>query len=138
MLKENQMKAIRLYYEGKLTVQEIADQCGYKDRASIYDQLKKPEAKDYIKQLASDSLEESLDIFRINAKRLSKKLVEVADGDVNNQKVIYAQLQALNSVLEKAGLTTKNTVVIEKDNKNDESDYNELMDMLDKKKEEKE
>lgn len=130
MLRDNQKKAIELYYEGKLTVQEIAEECGYKNRASVYDLLRKQEAQDYIKQLAQEGLEESLDAFRINSKRLAKRLIQVANGDIENSKTIYAQLQALNSVLEKAGLTTKNTVVIENDKGNSDEDYNELMDMM--------
>jgi predicted DNA-binding protein YlxM (UPF0122 family) len=136
MLKENHRKAIEMYFEGKYTMQEIADECGYADRSSIYDILKKPEAKEYIEELSQESLKDALNTFRINSKALSKEIVKIANGEVKHPKHVYAQLQALNSVLEKAGLTTKNTVVIEKDNKNNDSDYNELMDMLKNKEQE--
>jgi predicted DNA-binding protein YlxM (UPF0122 family) len=132
MLTENQMKAIRLYFEGKMTVQEIAEACGYKNRRSIYDLLERPEAKEYIEKLANESLKESLHIMRINSKNLTKELLKIAQGDVKNRQLVYAQLTALNSLLEKSGLTAKNTVVIESKNSNDEQEYNELLDMLKK------
>jgi hypothetical protein len=43
---------------------------------------------------------------------------------------VYAQLNALTNALEKAGLNQK-TLVIE-ESKNDDQDYNELLDMLKK------
>ena len=45
---------------------------------------------------------------------------------------MYAQLQAINSALEKAGMNSK-TIVFEDKNSNDD-DYNELMDMIKEKK----
>jgi predicted DNA-binding protein YlxM (UPF0122 family) len=135
MLKENQLKAIRMYYEGLHTVQQIADECGYADRSSIYDLLKKPEAQEYIDQLANDSLKDALNTFKVSSKKLSKEIVKIANGDIKNVKHVYAQLQALNSVLEKAGINSK-TLIIE-DNKSNDEDYNELMQMLKQKKEDK-
>jgi predicted DNA-binding protein YlxM (UPF0122 family) len=132
MLKENQMKAIRLYFEGKMTVEEIARECGYKDRKSIYDILKKPEAQEYIEKLSQEGVREALHIMQINSKKLAKELLRIAEGDVKNRHLVYAQLQALNSLLEKAGLSAKNTVVIENKKSNDDQDYNELLDMLKK------
>jgi predicted DNA-binding protein YlxM (UPF0122 family) len=134
MLKENQLKAIRMYYEGMHTVKQIAEECGYKDRSSIYDLLKKPEAQEYIDSLANDSLKDALNTFKVSSKKLSKEIVKIANGEVKNVKHVYAQLQALNSVLEKAGLNSK-TLIID-DKKSNDDDYNELMDMLNKGKEE--
>lgn len=136
MLKENQIKAIEMYYSGMHTVQEIADECGYADRKSIYDVLKKPEAQEYIDQLAQDCLKDALNTFRVSTKALSKEIVKIANGEVKHPKHVYAQLQALNSVIEKAGLTAKNTVVIEDNKKQSDQDYNELLEMLEQKKEE--
>ena len=53
-----------------------------------------------------------------------------AEGDVKNRHLVYAQLQALNSLLEKAGLSAKNTVVIENKKSNEEQEFNELINML--------
>lgn len=136
MLTENQMKAIRLYFEGKMTVQEIAEACGYKNRRSVYDLLEKPEAQEYIEKLSQEGIKEALQIMQINSKKLAKELLRIAEGDVKNRQLVYAQLQALNSLLEKAGLSAKNTVVIENKKNNDDQDYNELLDMLKEKQEE--
>jgi predicted DNA-binding protein YlxM (UPF0122 family) len=132
MLTENQMKAIRLYFEGKMTVQEIAEACGYKNRRSVYDLLEKPEAQEYIEKLSQEGIKEALQIMQINSKKLAKELLRIAEGDVKNRQLVYAQLQALNSLLEKAGLSAKNTVVIENKKNNDDQDYNDLLDMLKK------
>jgi predicted DNA-binding protein YlxM (UPF0122 family) len=129
MLKENQLKAIEMYFEGTHTMQEIADACEYKNRRSVYDLLERPEVKEYIERLAQESLDEALNSFRIASKKLSKKIISIANGEIGNTKTVYAQLQALNSVLEKAGLTAKNTFVIENKKGNDE-DHNDLMEML--------
>ncbi|MBE2914752.1 hypothetical protein HPJ92_01810 [Anoxybacillus flavithermus] len=130
MLNEREIKALRLYYEGQMTVQEIAEACGWKNRASVYDLLKKKEAQDYIDQLEKESLKEALRILRINSKELSKIIVDIARGNIKNTKTVYAQLNALTNALEKAGLNQK-TLVIE-ESKNDDQDYNELLDMLKK------
>jgi predicted DNA-binding protein YlxM (UPF0122 family) len=132
MLTEKQMKAIRLYFEGKMTVQEIAEAVGYKHRSSIYELLQKPEAQEYIEKLSQEGIKEALHIMQINSKKLAKELLRIAEGDVKNRHLVYAQLQALNSLLEKAGLSAKNTVVIENKKSNDDQDYNELLDMLKK------
>jgi predicted DNA-binding protein YlxM (UPF0122 family) len=129
MLKENQMKAIRLYFEGKKTVQEIAEECGYSDRRTIYDLLKRPEAQEYIEQLANEALKDSLRMMQMNSKKLVRELLRIAEGDVKDKQLVYAQLQALNSLLQRGGLSAKNTVVIE-ENKSSEEDYNDLIAML--------
>lgn len=130
MLNEKQMKAIRLYFEGKMTVRQICDAVGYKHRSSFYDLLKKPEAQEYIQKLAEEGLREALQIMQINSKKLAKELLRIAEGDVKNRHLVYAQLQALNSLLEKAGLSAKNTVIIENKKSNEEQEFNELLDML--------
>lgn len=132
MLTEKQMQAIRLYFEGKMTVQQICDTVGYKHRSSIYELLQKPEAQEYIQKLSEEGVREALQIMQINSKKLAKELLRIAEGDVKNRNLVYAQLQALNSLLEKAGLSAKNTVVIESKKSNDDQDYNELLDMLKK------
>lgn len=135
MLKDNHKKAIEMYYEGKKTVQEIAEECGYKNRASIYDLLKRQESQEYIDFLANEAVKEAVRTLKINTKDLSKAIVEIGRGNITNVKHVYAQLQALNSILEKSGISSKNTLVIE-DNKQSDDDYNELMEMLETKKEE--
>ncbi|ARK30781.1 helix-turn-helix domain-containing protein [Halalkalibacter krulwichiae] len=134
MLKDNQLKAIRMYYEGMHTVQQIAEECGYADRKSIYNLLKKPEAQEYIDSLATESLHDALNTFKVSSKKLSKELVKMANGEIKDNKTVYARLQAIQSILEKAGLNSK-TLIIE-DKKSNDEDYNELMDMLKDKKEE--
>lgn len=128
MLNEREMKAIQLYYQGGMTVEEIAHECGYKNRSSIYKLLKREDAQEYIDMLAQESLKEALRTLRINSRDLSKIIVDIARGNIKNTKTVYAQLNALTNALEKAGLNQK-TLVIEESN-NDDQDYNELMDML--------
>ena len=130
MLTEKQMQAIRLYFEGKMTVQQICDTVGYKHRSSIYELLQKPEAQEYIQKLSEEGVREALQIMQINSKKLAKELLRIAEGDVKNRNLVYAQLQALNSLLEKAGLSAKNTVVIENKKSNEEQEFNELINML--------
>ncbi|WP_100408450.1 hypothetical protein [Bacillus solitudinis] len=136
MLKDNQLKAIRMYYEGMHTVQQIAQECGYADRKSIYEILKKPEAQEYIDSLANESLKDALNTFKVSSKKLSKEVVKIANGEIKDSKTVYARLQAIQSILEKAGLNSK-TLIIE-DKKSNDQDYNELMDMLQKDKKEEE
>lgn len=135
MLNEREQKAIQLYYEGRMKVDDIAHECGYANRSSIYQLLKKPEAQEYIDKLANESVKEAVRTLKINTKDLSKAIVEIGRGNIKDVKHVYAQLQALNSILEKSGISSKNTLVIE-DNKSSDEDYNELMEMLQQKKEE--
>lgn len=134
MLDEREMKAIQLYYQGGKSVEEIAHECGWKNRSSIYKLLKRQEAQEYIDQLANESLKEALRTLRINSRELSKVIVDIAKGNISNTKTVYAQLNALQNVLEKAGLNSK-TLIIEENKANDE-DYNELLEMLKEKQEE--
>lgn len=136
MLTEKEMKAIKLYFEGRTKVMDICAECGYKSKTSLYELLKKPEAQEYRNQLEAETVKQALTMLRMNSKRLTKKLIDIADGQIDNEKTIYAELNATNSGLEKAGLTAKNTIVLE-DNKSNDDDYNELMEMLKEKKEDK-
>lgn len=136
MLNEREQKVIQLYYEGKKTVTEIANECGYANRSSVYQILKKQEAQEYIDYLANESVKEAVRTLKINTKDLSKAIVEIGRGNIKDVKHVYAQLQALNSILEKSGISSKNTIVLE-DNKSSDEDYNELMEMLKDKKEDK-
>ncbi|WP_158735140.1 hypothetical protein [Alteribacillus sp. YIM 98480] len=133
MLKESHKEMIEMYYSGMYTAKEITDKYGYADRKSLYDVLKKPEAKEYIEELSNESLKDALHTFKVSSKALSKNMLKIANGEIEDTKKVYAQLQALNSILEKAGLNSK-TLVIE-DKKSNDDDYNELMDMLDSKEE---
>lgn len=130
MLNEREMKALQLYYQGGMTVEEIAHECGYQNRSSIYKLLKRPDAQEYVDMLAQESLKEALRTLRINSRELSKIIVDIARGNIKNTKTVYAQLNALTNALEKAGLNQK-TLIIE-ESKNDETEYNELLEMLKK------
>jgi predicted DNA-binding protein YlxM (UPF0122 family) len=138
MLTEREMKAIKLYFEGRMTVEDIAHECGWENRSSIYKLLNRQEAQDYKVMLEHETVKEALTMLRMNSKRLTKKLLDIADGDIENEKTVYAMLNATNSGLEKAGLTAKNTIVLEDGKKSNDQDYNELMEMLQQKKQESE
>ncbi|MEC1726931.1 hypothetical protein P9E34_19670 [Schinkia azotoformans] len=136
MLTERDMKAIQLYYEGRMTVQQIADECGWNSRKSVYNLLSKQEAQEYRQYIESESIKDAITMLRMNSKRMAKKLIDIADGEIKNDKTVYAELQATNSGLEKSGITAKNTVIIEDNKNNNDQDYNELLEMLEQKKEE--
>lgn len=129
MLNEREQKAIQLYYEGRMKVEDVAHECGYSGRSAIYKLLKRSEAQEYRNMLEAETVKQALTMLRMNSKRLTKKLIDIADGNINNEKTVYAELNATNSGLEKAGLTAKNTIVLE-DKKSSDEDYNELMEML--------
>ncbi|WP_226087472.1 terminase gpP N-terminus-related DNA-binding protein [Mesobacillus sp. S13] len=136
MLTEREMKAIKLYFEGRMTVDQIAKECGWENRSSVYKLLNREEAQNYKNMLEAETVKEALTMLRMNSKRLTKKLIDIADGNIENVKTVYAELNATNSGLEKAGLTAKNTIVLEDGKKSSDEDYNELVDMLKQQKEE--
>ncbi|MEC1768294.1 hypothetical protein [Schinkia azotoformans] len=136
MLDEREQKAIQLYYAGEMQVEDIAKECGWANRSSIYKLLKREEAQEYIDMLAKESVKEAVRTLKISTKELSKAIVEIGKGNITNTKHVYAQLQALNSILEKSGITSKTTIAIEDNKSNSDQDYNELLEMLEQKKEE--
>ncbi len=132
MLTEREMGILKDYFKGEKTVTEIVNDHGYADRSSLYKLLKKDEAQDYINKLTDETLKDSLRVLKMNSRGLSKALLNIAKGNIKDVKQVYAQLQAINSALEKAGLNSKTTLVVE-DKKSNDDDYNDLMDLLKKK-----
>ena len=123
------------YYIGEKKVDDIIKEYGYKDRSSLYKKLKKPEYQEFINTLTEQSLKDSIRLLRMHTRPLAKELVKIAKGDIKNEKQVFAQLQGINSALEKAGMNSK-TIVLEDNTGNKDEDFNELMDMLNKKKDE--
>lgn len=117
-LKDYEVKAIRLYLEGQHTMQEVAELCGWKDRSSVYDLLKKEEAKRVMEEIANESVREAISILKQHSKDAARQLIKIAKGEIDdaNKQTVYAVLQAINSVLEKSGLTTKNIVLDDRRN----------------------
>ena len=136
MLDEREQKAIQLYYSGEMKVEDIAKECGWANRSSVYHLLKREEAQEYIDMLANESVKEAVRTLKISTKDLSKAIVEIGKGNITNTKHVYAQLQALNSILEKSGITSKTTIAIEDNKNNSDQDYNELLEMLEQKNQE--
>lgn len=130
MLKENQIKALRMYIEGTYTMQQIAEACGYVSRQSIYDLLKKQEAQELLQEWAEDALKQAKLILQNNATRMAKELVKIGAGQFKDQQKVYAQLQAINSVLEKIGFTSKNAANITTDETENQQEKNQLLEML--------
>lgn len=127
MLKPNEIKAIQLYLESELTAQQIAEECGYKNRSSLYKILEKEEAKEMMKRISEESVQNAVSILKSNSSQVAKRLVEIAKGtdkDLDKQ-TIYATLNAINSILEKSGLSSKNITLQdlrEDDNKVSDTD----------------
>lgn len=132
MLTEREMEMLTDYFKGEKTVTEIAHDHGYSNRSSLYKLLKNEEAQEYINKLSDETMKNSLRLLKMNSRDLSKSLLDIAKGNITDVKMVYAQLQAINSALEKAGMNSK-TIVFEDKNSNDD-DYNELMDLLKEKK----
>ncbi|MBD8004544.1 hypothetical protein [Bacillus norwichensis] len=132
MLTEREMQMLTDYFRGEKTVTEIANDHGYANRSSLYKLLENEEAQDYINKLTDQTMKNALRLLKMNSRDLSKSLLDIAKGNIADVKKVYAQLQAINSALEKAGMNSK-TIVFEDKNSNDD-DYNELMDMLKEKK----
>ncbi|MSU01393.1 hypothetical protein [Tissierella pigra] len=109
-LSDKERKAIELVLEGRLNRSEIAEECGYANRSSIYKILQKEEAKEYMQQIAERSVSEAVAILKANANEAARNLVKIASGDIKaeDKQTVYALLQAINSVLEKSGLSSKN------------------------------
>lgn len=129
-LKDKEIKAIKLWLQGDMTVQEIADECGYNHRKSIYHILNKEEGKEMLEYLANESVREALSILKGGSKDAAKKLIEIARSGKADTKQLYAQLGAINSILEKSGLNTKNIVLENKENKQEKVSVEELEEMF--------
>lgn len=121
MLNDRERKAIQLCLEGNLSKQEIAEECGWKSRQSIYQLLDKEEAKEYMEKVAEKSVSEAVAILKANSNEAARNLVKIASGNIDNEnkQTVYALLQAINSVLEKSGLSSKNITL--KDDREEEN-----------------
>lgn len=126
-LKEHEIKAIRLYMENNglsdkgLTSQQIAESCGWKHRSSLYDLLKRPEAKELMEEIATEATRDAINILKSNSRDAAKNLLKIARGEVDekNKAYIYAVLNAITSVLNMSGITSKNIIQLENNtNKN--------------------
>ena len=132
ILKPREIKAIKLYLESSLTSQQIAEECGYKNRSSLYKILEKPQAREAMLKIADESVQSAINILKTNSCQVAKRLVEIAKGNKDNMdnQTIYATLNAINSVLEKSGLTTKNITLQDlrdnKDNINTDDILNDI------------
>ena len=115
-LSDKERKAIELVLEGKLNRNEIADECGYSNRSSIYKILQKDGAKEYMEKIAERSVSEAVSILKANANDAARSLVKIASGNIKaeDKQTVYALLQAINSVLEKSGLSSKNITLEDK------------------------
>ena len=109
-LSDREREVIKLVLEGSLTKNEIAEKVGYANRSSIYKILEKPEAQEYMQLLADRAVGEAVAILKANANEAARNLVKIASGNIDdeNKQTVYALLQAINSVLEKSGLSSKN------------------------------
>lgn len=126
MLTEKQIKVITLYLEGELTAQEIAEAAGYKNRQSVYDTLKREDAKEYMEKIANEAVGEAIAILKAASRKAARKLVDISEGKVEDSKAIYAILNAVNSILEKSGLNTKNIVLEDRKSDKDKLDSSDL------------
>lgn len=145
-LKEHEIKAIRLYLENNgltngMTIQEIAEECGWKDRSSVYDLLRKPQAQELMEEMANESVKDAILILKQNSREAAKGLVKLANGEVDekNKAHIYAISNAITSVLNMSGITSKNIIQLENNtNKNNvtEEDILASIERVDKEDEE--
>ncbi|MGD6896099.1 hypothetical protein [Bacillus infantis] len=134
MISERDQQMLTEYYIGEKKVDDIVAEYGYSDRSTLYKKLKKPEYQEFINKLTEESLKDSIRLLRMHTRPLAKELVKIAKGDIKNEKQVFAQLQGINSALEKAGMNSK-TIVLEDGKGTKEEDFNQLMDLLQKKKE---
>lgn len=113
-LSDKERRTIELVLEGKLNRTEICEEVGYKNRSSVYKILQKDGAKEYMQKIAERSVSEAVAILKANSNEAARNLVKIASGDIKaeDKQTVYALLQAINSVLEKSGLTTKNVTNI--------------------------
>lgn len=133
MLNDRERKAIELVLEGRLSKQEIAEECGWKSRQSIYQLLDKEEAQEYMQMLAEKSVSEAVSILKANANEAARNLVKIASGDIKaeDKQTVYALLQAINSVLEKSGLSSKNITLQDNRKKEDKVTDEDILSAID-------
>ena len=69
--------------------------------------------------LADRAVGEAVSILKANSNEAARNLVKIASGDIKTEdkQTVYALLQAINSVLEKSGLSNKNITL--QDNRKD-------------------
>lgn len=138
-LSDKEREAIELVLEGKLNRTEIAEKCGYKNRSSIYKILQKDGAKEYMEKIAERSVSEAVSILKANANEAARNLVKIASGEIKaeDKQTVYALLQAINSVLEKSGLSSRNITLQDlrdnKDNINTEDILDDITEVEDDK-----
>lgn len=132
-LSDKERKAIELVLEGRLNRSEIAEECGYANRSSIYKILQKEEAKEYMQQIAERSVSEAVAILKANANEAARNLVKIASGDIKaeDKQTVYALLQAINSVLEKSGLSSKNITLTDNREKEDAISEEDILSDID-------
>jgi len=134
-LSDKERIVIQEVLKGELTKQQIADKVGYKNRSSVYKVLEKEEAQEYMQTLADRAVGEAVSILKANANEAARNLVKIASGNIDdtNKQTVYALLQAINSVLEKSGLSSKNITLKddrEKENKVSNEDILSAIDDL--------
>lgn len=129
ILKPNEIKAIQLYLEGELTAQQIAEECGYANRSSLYKILEKPEAQEVMKRIANESVEKAIAILKANSMVAARNLVKIASGNIKaeDKQTVYALLQAINSVLEKSGLSSKNITLTTEEKDDDVTSKDDIL-----------
>ncbi|MEY8417065.1 hypothetical protein AAK964_12245 [Tissierella praeacuta] len=122
-LSDKERQVIQEVLRGELTKNEIAKKVGYANRSSVYKILEKPEAQEYMKVLAEKSVSEAVAILKSNANEAARNLVKIASGNIKaeDKQTVYALLQAINSVLEKSGLSSKNITLQDFRDKEDTS-----------------
>ncbi len=124
-LSDKERRAVELVIEAKLSKQEIADELGWKDRRSVYYVLEKDEAQEYMRHIAEKSVNEAIGMLKGNANQSAKQLIKIASGNISkdDKQIVFASLQAINSILEKSGLSSKNiTLSDNREDKNKVSD----------------
>ena len=140
ILKAKEIRAIQLYLESDLTAQQIAEECGYANRSSLYKILEKDAAKEMMKKIAEESVQNAVNILKSNTSQVAKRLIEIAKGtdkDIDKQ-TIYATLSAINSILEKSGLSSKNITLNDLRQKDTSISNEDILSAIDEIKEEDE
>lgn len=137
-LTDKEKKAIELVIEGKLTRNEICKEVGYKNRSSIYYLLEKDEAQEYMQKLADRSVSEAVSILKGNANDAARNLVRISQGNISkdDKQVVYASLQAINSILEKSGLSSKNITLTDNRDKENKVSDKDILDAIEELEEE--
>lgn len=132
-LSDKERIVIQEVLKGELTKQQIADKVGYKNRSSVYKVLEKEEAQEYMQTLADRAVGEAVSILKANANEAARNLVKIASGNIDdaNKQTVYALLQAINSVLEKSGLSSKNITLQDERDKDNKVSNEDILSAID-------